>query len=129
MMSTPEPSDTGEWFKNDDTSSCRVERPRDPEPTVPADLANHTRYRIVEKVGSGGMGTVYRAEHRLMGRTVALKVINPHLVGDAGMVERFEKEVRTAARLSHPNIVAAYDAGRAGNTHFLVIEFGEGMNL
>ena len=81
-------------------------------------------------LGSGGMGTVYRAEHRLMDRPVALKVIRGDLLGDPALVERFRREVRSAARLaSHPNIVTAYDAEQAGETHMLVMEFVEGTDL
>ena len=76
------------------------------------------------------MGAVYRAEHRLMDRPVALKVIRGDLLGNEAMVERFRREVKSAARLaSHPNIVAAYDAEQAGETHMLVMEFVEGTDL
>jgi len=96
---------------------------------LPIELAEHPRYRIVELIGRGGMGCVYRAEHRLMNRTVAIKVINPQLVQNAQAVERFRREVQAAAKLSHPNIVTAYDAEQAGNAHFLVMEFVEGTDL
>ncbi|MBV9122399.1 MAG: protein kinase, partial [Planctomycetes bacterium] len=95
----------------------------------PNELANHPRYRLLEYLGAGGMGTVYKAEHRLMGRLVALKVINPNLVDRPGAVERFRREVQAAARLSHPNIVTAFDAEQAGPTHFLVMEFVEGRSV
>jgi tRNA A-37 threonylcarbamoyl transferase component Bud32 len=98
-------------------------------PQVPASLIDHTRYRILELLGAGGMGAVYKAEHQLMQRTVALKVINPSLVDRPIMVERFRREVRAAARLAHPNIVTAYDAEQAGGFHFLVMEFVEGTSL
>src|SRR5438876_11157105 len=75
------------------------------------------------------MGVVYKAEHLLMERPVALKVIGQRLIGDASAVERFRREVRSAARLTHPNIVTAYDAEQAGDTHFLVMEYVEGMSL
>jgi serine/threonine protein kinase len=75
------------------------------------------------------MGTVYKAHHLFMDRTVALKVINPNLVDRPGMVERFRREVQAAGRLSHPNIVAAYDADHVRNTHFLVMEFVQGVSL
>src|SRR5262245_60690164 len=87
---------------------------------VPPALEGHPRYEILERLGSGGMGTVYKARHRLMDRVVALKVINPALVGWPEAVRRFRQEIRAAARLTHPNIVAAYDAEQAGDTHFLV---------
>ncbi len=106
-----------------------AEAPAAEGPPVPSDLIDHPRYEVLEQLGSGGMGTVYKARHRLMDRLVALKVINPHLVGRPAMVERFYREMRAAARLSHPNIVAAYDADRADYTFFLVMELVEGVNL
>ncbi len=97
---------------------------------LPTELNDHPRYRVVAALGAGGMGTVYRAEHRLMDRPVALKVIRGDLLGNAALVERFRREVKAAARLaSHPNIVAAYDAEQAGETHMLVMEFIEGTDL
>jgi WD40 repeat protein len=100
-----------------------------PAREVPAALVGHPRYRVVQLLGAGGMGAVYKAEHRLMERPVALKVINPNLVDEPAAVERFRREVRTAARLAHPNIVTALDAEQAGNTHFLVMEYVEGTDL
>jgi formylglycine-generating enzyme required for sulfatase activity/predicted Ser/Thr protein kinase len=104
------------------------------DPPVPAglpkELNDHPRYRVVAALGAGGMGAVYRAEHRLMDRPVALKVIRGDLLGNEAMVERFRREVKAAARLaSHPNIVVAYDAEQAGDTHMLVMEFIEGTDL
>jgi hypothetical protein len=96
---------------------------------VPAELADHPRYRVLEVLGSGGMGTVYKSLHRLMERPVALKVIRQDFTRDGGAVERFRREVKGAARLTHPNIVTAYDAEQAGDTHFLVMEFVEGKSL
>ncbi len=75
------------------------------------------------------MGAVYKAEHRLMERAVALKVMNRAVVGSAAAVERFRREFKASARLSHPNIVAAYDAEQAGDVHFLVMEYVEGTDL
>jgi formylglycine-generating enzyme required for sulfatase activity/tRNA A-37 threonylcarbamoyl transferase component Bud32 len=97
---------------------------------LPRELNDHPRYRVVATIGAGGMGAVYRAQHTLMDRAVALKVIRGDLLGNAAMVERFRREVRAAARLAaHPNIVAAYDAEQAGETHMLVMEFIEGTDL
>jgi serine/threonine-protein kinase len=96
---------------------------------VPAELADHPRYRVVAFLGAGGMGEVYKAEHRMMERTVALKVINRQMVADTDAVERFLREVRAAAKLQHANIVSAYDAEQAGDLHFLVMEFVDGVNL
>src|SRR5262249_11871361 len=94
-----------------------------------AALAGHPRYRVLELLGVGGMGAVYKAEHLRMERTVALKVVNRSLTDNPAMVERFTREVKAAAKLAHPNIVTAFDADQAGDTHFLVMEFVEGVSL
>jgi WD40 repeat protein len=96
---------------------------------VPAELADHPRYRVLGLVGQGGMGAVYKAEHRRMGRSVALKVINPGLMSNPATVQRFHQEARLTAQLHHPNIVTAFDADEAGGLHFLVMEFVEGRSL
>jgi hypothetical protein len=75
------------------------------------------------------MGVVFRAEHRLMERVVALKILNKTLTSKPNAVDRFRQEVKMAAKLSHPNIVAAYDADQAGEVHFLITEFVEGTSL
>jgi len=98
-------------------------------PPLPLELASHSRYRVERLLGAGGMGAVYRAYHRKMERTVALKVINPALLTRPAVVERFTREVKAAARLSHPNIVTAFDADQAGGTHFLVMEYVVGTDL
>lgn len=99
------------------------------DPWVPTELADHPRYRLVKWIGAGGMGVVLKAEHRLMDRSVALKVINRSLTGNPAASERFRREVKAAARLDHPNIVRAYDAEQVGDLHFLVMEFIEGIDL
>lgn len=96
---------------------------------IPKPLRDHPRYRVLGLLGAGGMGAVYKAEHRLMERMVALKVINPALVSSPAALERFEREVKAAAKLSHANIVTAHDAEQAGELHFLVMEFVEGVSL
>jgi hypothetical protein len=96
---------------------------------VPPSLIGHPRYRILELLGAGGMGAVYKAEHRRMERFVALKVMSPDLMDRPEMVERFHREVKAAALLTHPNIVTAYDADQAGDGHFLIMEFVEGISL
>ena len=101
----------------------------DPGDTVPSALLDHPRYRILRRLGQGGMGVVYQAQHKLMERNVALKVINARLVSSDLAVERFHQEVKAAAKLSHRNIVTAYDAEQAGNTHFLVMEYIDGISL
>lgn len=96
---------------------------------IPTELTDHPRYRVERLIGRGGMGDVYAAEHRLMRRPVALKVINRRLVNKPEAVERFHREVCAAARLHHPNIVTAYDAEQAEGTHFLAMEYVEGTEL
>ena len=96
---------------------------------IPAWLAGHPRYDVEGPLGAGGMGDVFKARHRLMRRVVALKVIRANLMDRAAAVERFQREVRAAAQLSHPNIVTAFDADQAGGNHFLVMEFIEGRRL
>src|SRR5438477_2437774 len=75
---------------------------------LPAALLGHPRYRVLEMLGVGGMGAVYKAQHQLMERVVALKVINRSLTDSPATVARFRREVKAAARLSHPNIVTAH---------------------
>jgi serine/threonine protein kinase len=99
------------------------------ERPLPPELAEHPRYAVGRFLGAGGMGLVYQAEHRLMGRPVAIKVIHRELIRHPRVVERFHQEVKAAARLSHPNIVTAFDADQAGDAHFLVMEFVDGISL
>jgi serine/threonine protein kinase len=84
---------------------------------------------VIRLLGRAGMGALYLAEHGRIGRLVALKVINPQLLNRSSAHFRFQQEVKTAAKMDHANIVAAYDADQAGNLHFLVMEYVEGQNL
>ncbi|MEX2026696.1 MAG: protein kinase, partial [Pirellulaceae bacterium] len=114
------------------TLSFHDDRPKSAKPVppdVPAELTDHPRYRVLGLIGAGGMGAVYKAQHRLMERLVALKVISPEFLQNEAAVDRFRREFRAVARLSHPNIVTAYDAEQAGALHFLVMEFVEGLSL
>ncbi len=86
-------------------------------------------YTILDKIGAGGMGQVFKAEHRRMKRVVAIKMLPKAFMKDAAAVARFQREVEAAAKLSHPNIVAAYDADEANGVHFLVMEYVEGSDL
>lgn len=86
-------------------------------------------YVILDKLGQGGMGMVLKAEHKRMGRVVALKVMAPAAMKSPDAVKRFQREVQAAARLEHPNIVTAYDADEANGTHFLVMQFVDGTDL
>lgn len=86
-------------------------------------------YDILDRLGAGGMGTVYKARHRRMKRIVALKVLSAKLSENPLFVKRFQREVETIAALGHPNIVMAYDADEAEVGHFLVMEFVNGHDL
>src|SRR6476646_12000018 len=83
-------------------------------------------YDVLDRLGAGGMGTVFKARHRRMKRIVALKVLSRRLAQDESFVQRFQREVETIARFAHPNIVMAYDADEAEVGHFLVMEFVDG---
>ena len=86
-------------------------------------------YVLLDLLGEGGMGQVFKARHRTMERVVALKVLNEKLVKSEALVKRFHQEVRTAAQLTHPNIVTAFDAGEHEGTHYLVMEYVQGKDL
>ncbi|MCA9175005.1 MAG: protein kinase [Planctomycetales bacterium] len=92
-------------------------------------FADHPRYRLRSPLGQGGMGLVYKAEHRLMDRLVAIKVIHPALTANPKAIDRFRREIKAAGQLSHPNIVAALDAEQTGPFHYLVMEFARGVSL
>jgi hypothetical protein len=83
-------------------------------------------YQLLEKIGAGGMGEVYRAEHKMMHRQVALKILPKSLSANQNLVDRFYAEIRAVARLMHPNIVTAFDAGQAEGIHYLVMELIDG---
>lgn len=88
------------------------------------------RYKLKEKIGSGGMGDVYLAEHRLMKRPCAIKVIRPEKAGDPKAIARFEREVRTTSRLTHWNSVSIFDYGRTSDGKFYyVMEYLTGLSL
>jgi serine/threonine protein kinase len=97
-------------------------------PPTPAELAPlFPQLELLEFIGAGGMGAVYKARHRGLDRLVALKVL-PHR-DDPAFAERFTREARTLAKLSHPGIVAIHDFGRAGGLSYFVMEYVEGVNL
>jgi serine/threonine protein kinase len=106
-----------------------VREPVPPPETLPAELAAHPRYEVLEILGQGGMGVIYKARHRLMDRLVALKVIRPRLTASPLVVERFRQEARAVARLDHPNVVRSYDAEQVGSLLFLALEFVDGVDL
>ena len=87
------------------------------------------RYRILRKLGSGGMANVYLAEDEELGRRVAVKILNERYAGDDLFIERFRREAKSAAGLSHPNIVSIYDRGEAEGTYYIAMEVIEGRSL
>lgn len=87
------------------------------------------KYLILDLIGAGGMGMVFKAIHRPMNRTVAVKMISQKLLNSSELIKRFQREVRVAATLEHPNIVRAYDADQSNGVHFLVLEYVRGENL
>lgn len=95
----------------------------------PGTSTSFLSYELGAKIGAGGMGTVHKAVHVWLGRTVAIKFISPALLDSAEMMERFRHEALAVGRLSHPNIVQATDAGRYNGMHYLVTEFVEGADL
>jgi predicted Ser/Thr protein kinase len=87
------------------------------------------RYELEELVGTGGMSSVYRARDRLLERRVAIKILHEHYSRDEDYIERFRREARAAAKLSHPNIVTVIDRGEADGRQFIVFEYVDGQNL
>src|SRR5215211_3829929 len=87
------------------------------------------QYEIVAQIGAGGMGEVYRARDTKLERDVAIKILSTHLARDPDALARFEREALSVARLSHPNIVAIHEFGRAQDVSFVVTELVDGESL
>jgi serine/threonine-protein kinase len=106
-------------------------RPASGKPAVQDPLVNTTLagYRILQRVGAGGMGSVYRAEQLSLHREVALKVLAEKLVSDSAFVDQFVNEARAAGQLNHPNVVQVYDVGHADGRHYFSMEFIHGGSL
>lgn len=87
------------------------------------------RYKVIEKIGVGGMADVYRGYDELLGRMVAIKILHANFASDEGFVGRFKREAQNAGRLSHPNIVSMYDVGYDQGYHYIIMEYVEGKTL
>jgi tRNA A-37 threonylcarbamoyl transferase component Bud32 len=99
-------------------------------PPPPAELARYfPELEILELIGRGGMGVVYKARQKRLDRLVALKILPPNVSRDAAFSERFSREAKALARLTHPNIVTVHDFGQADGLFYFVMEFVDGMNL
>ena len=96
---------------------------------MPPGLADHPDYEVIKELGRGGMGVVYLAHNRLMGRNEVLKVMSRHIMERPGLLARFLAEIRAVARLQHPNIVTAYSAFRLGESIVFAMEYVEGLDL
>jgi formylglycine-generating enzyme required for sulfatase activity/serine/threonine protein kinase len=103
--------------------------PPPPASTLPPGLAERTDYAILRELGRGGMGVVYLAQNKLMGRPEVLKVVSSHLVNRSGVAERFLAEIRNAAKLHHTNVVTAYSALRLDESLVLAMQYVEGLDL
>jgi WD40 repeat protein/serine/threonine protein kinase len=87
------------------------------------------QYLLLEPLGEGGMGQVFKAKHRSLGRTVALKVIRQDRLSNPAAIQRFQREIRAVSQLSHPNVVLAYDADQIGDRQIFAMEYAEGSDL
>ncbi|HXG49520.1 MAG TPA: serine/threonine-protein kinase, partial [Methylomirabilota bacterium] len=100
------------------------------EPPPPTEVAKlFPQLEILELLGAGGMGAVYKARQPALDRLVALKILPATGAGGTGFAERFNREARALARLNHPNIVTVHEFGQAGGLHYFIMEYVDGANL
>ena len=112
-----------------DQPSTAAYRPRFVAP-LPEQLAPYfPQLEMLERIGYGGMGVVYKARQKELDRFVALKILRPDFEKDPGFAERFQREARALAKLNHPHIVTVYDFGKQGDLYFFLMEFVDGTSL
>jgi serine/threonine protein kinase len=126
---TPPPLSAGSDQTGRQVGSRETASRSDATDALPRELADHAEYENVRVLGDGGMGVVYLAHNRLMGREEVLKVMARHIVERPGALERFAREIRAVAKLRHPNIVSAYTAFRCGGSLVFAMEYVEGLDL
>src|SRR5438270_5786566 len=90
---------------------------------------NLGNYKITQKIGAGGQGTVYKATDQKLGRTVVVKVLPPELTVKEANLKRFEREARLASSLDHPSICTIFDLGETGNVHYIAMQYIAGRNV
>jgi serine/threonine protein kinase len=96
---------------------------------LPPELQNLSRFRVLRKLGAGGMGEVFLAEDTTLGRKVALKLLPPGVFSDPEIKRRFSQEARAVSALNHPQIVTIYDIGAAQERDFIAMEYVDGQTL
>ena len=111
------------------STSAGETRPPEPLSTVVGIGSQLGPYQLLDKLGEGGMGAVYKARHVKLGRLVALKVLPPHVLSRPDALARFEREMMAVGSLQHPNVVQAHDAGEISGVHYLSMEYVEGQDL
>src|SRR5579871_2921496 len=109
--------------------TVHIPKPAIPLANLPLEFVNNPQYEVFRELGRGGMGVVYLARNKLMDRLEVLKVVNKALLHRPGAVERFLREIRSAAKLSHPNVVAAFSAVHHGELLAFAMEYIEGQDL
>lgn len=96
---------------------------------IPAQLSSLAEYKILSKLGEGGMGAVYKAQHRRLEKIVAIKTLRANRLANREQISRFEREMKAVGRLDHPNLIRAHDAGEVKGIHFLVMEYVDGLDF
>lgn len=120
-------------YASEEAAAIEAQGPPPPRRRVSFDeLEGETidgRFRVIRRVGKGGMGVVYLAQQTNLNRDVCIKVLNPDLIEDGSAIVRFEREAKGLSRLQHPNIVTIFDYGRDGNLAYIVMEYAQGETL